>query len=297
MNADATGRVLAPYDRLQRADSALHRDLAPLLSMSYVARRGSTYVVIDPSERDRMQRLGGTLGDTPQGAYVRALTAYGRRTGRGGPAPLPRGTRPLSARCGTSLRGCTTAPRCSGARHRIAGTGRCRTGTAGDEPKLVLDAITLAAQEQWDDLVPLDPALAAISWVKPWAIDALQVRLDWRTRAPRHPRHAAHTPTRPCPSSTARSSCSRPLRCSACERALRSPRDRPEMIVEFIELCAQAMYATAARLPAGASRTRARTTLQGLAQVLHGNGRPLTFGRATRAQAVRSKVLDQLGKL
>ena len=68
------------------------------------------------------------------------------------------------------------------------------------------------------------------------------------------------------------------------------------MIVESISSYAQAMYATAARLPAGASRTRARTTLQGLAQVLEETG-ARSPSVEPRAQAVRSKVLDQLGKL
>src|SRR5690606_34565079 len=75
LTADAAGRVLASGDPLQRADSVVFGALARRLSMSYIARRLSTYVALDPSERDRIARFGANLGDTPQGAYVRALSA------------------------------------------------------------------------------------------------------------------------------------------------------------------------------------------------------------------------------
>lgn len=294
MNADATGRVLAPYDPLQRADSFVHRELAPLLSMSYVARRSSTYVGIDPSERDRIQRLGAILGDTPQGAYVRALSVIltgqveaGQRLFHEALARFPADQElrfeVVRPQLGALARG--TAPAA------MVETARGLTG----EPKLVLDAITYAAREQWDDLLRLDPELAAIPWVSPWSIDALQTRLDWRTRVATPPARRAYgdealalvdralvvQPT----------SALYGLRARAAIAA-----DRPDVIVESISSYAQAMYATAAHLPVGRQRTNARTTLQGLAQVLDETSTraPAT---APRARAVRARVLDSMAKL
>ena len=294
MNADAAGRVLAPYDPLQRADSALHRDLAPLLSMSYIARRGSTYVVIDPSERDRTQRLGAILGDTSQGVYVRALTVIlsgqaeaGQRLFREALARFPQDLElrfeVVRPHLGALARG-TASP-------DIVDVARELTG----EPKLVLDAIALAAHEKWDELMQLDTALAAIPWEKPWSVDALQVRLDWRTRVATPAARRAFADE--ALSLVDRALIVQPtsalfgLRARAAIAA-----DRPEMIVESIASYAQAMYATATRLPAGAPRNRARTTLQGLAQVLEETG-TRSPPVEPRAQAVRAKVLDQLSKL
>lgn len=294
MSADAAGRVLAPYDPLLRADSFVHRTLAPLLSMSYIARRGSTYVGIDPSERDRIQRLGALLGDTPQGAYVRALSvilsgdlAAGQRLFHAALLRFPRDAelrfevvRPHLA---ALARG--TAPP---AIAEIAG------GLTG-EPRLVLDALTQAAQSQWDHLLQSDSALAAVTWTRPWAVDALQVRIDWRTRVatPQVKRAYADEAL----ALVDRALVVQPtsalfgLRARAAIAA-----DRPDVIVESISSYAQAMYATASRQPQGAQRARARTTLQGLAQVLE-----LTAARAPssaqRAEAVRAGVLESLSKL
>ena len=141
----------------------------------------------------------------------------------------------------------------------------------------------------------LDTALAAIPWVKPWSVDALQVRLDWRTRVatPQARRAFADEAL----TLVDRALIVQPtsalfgLRARAAIAA-----DRPEMIVESIASYAQAMYATALRLPAGAPRNRARTTLQGLTRVLEETG-TRSPALEPRAQAVRARILDQLSKL
>lgn len=294
MNADATGRVLAPYDPLQRGDSALHRDLAPLLSMTYVARRISTYVGIDPSARDRVQRLGNLLGDTPQGAYVRALSVILAGNNEGGQrlfheslARFPDDpelrfevVRPY---LGALARG--TAP---------PGIAEVAAGMTG-EPKLVLECLTYAAREEWGTLLQLDPELAAIAWVRPWAIDALQVRVDWRTRVATPEARRAYGDE--ALSLVDRALVVQPtsalygLRARAAIAA-----ERPDAIVESISSYAQAMYATAARLPSGSQRASTRSTLQGLAQALEeaASKSPTT---APRARAVRATVLESLKKL
>ena len=294
MNADATGRVLAAYDPLQRAGSFVHRELAPLLSMSYIARRGSTYVGIDPSERDRMQRLAAILGDTAQGAYVRALAVIlagnadaGMRLFRESLARFPDDAelrfevvRPY---LGALARG--TAP------PAIAAVAQGMTG----EPKLVLDALTHAAREQWDDLLRPEPQLAAIQWTRPWAIDALQVRIDWRTRV-------ANPAARRALGDEALALVDRALvtQPSSALFGLRARAaivaDRPDVIVESISSYAQAMYATAAREPAGTRRASARETLRGLARVLDETAAK-SPAVAARARAVRTRVVASQGKL
>lgn len=294
MNADATGRVLAPYDPLQRTDSAVHRDLAPLLSMSYIARRISTYVGIDPSARDRVQRLGALLGDTPQGAYVRALAVMLA----GNNAAAQRLFRESLARFpdDPELRFEVVRPHLGALARGVAPPfiAEVAGGMTG-EPQLVLASITHAAREEWDALLRLDPQLAAIDWVKPWAIDALQVRIDWRTRVATPEARRAYGDEALALVDRALvvhpTSALFGLRARAAITA-----DRPDVIVESISSYAQAMYATAARLPVGTQRSNARTTLQGLAQVLEATSgkAPAT---APRARAVRAKVLDFMGKL
>jgi spermidine synthase len=294
MNADATGRILAPYDPLQQQDSFVHRELAPLLSMSYIARRGSTYVGIDASERDRVQRLGAILGDTPQGAYARALSVIlagqpdaGMRLFHEALARFPDDAelrfevvRPY---LGALARG--TAP---------AAVEEVARGMTG-EPRLVLDAITLAAREQWDELMHLDPQLAAIPWVKPWAIDALQVRVDWRTRV-------ASPEVRRAYGDEALAFLDRALvvQPTTALLGLRAraamAAGRPDVIVESIASYSQAMYATASRLPAGPQRANTGDTLQGLARVLEETA-TRTPAVAARARAVRAKVMESRAKL
>ena len=294
LGADATGRVLAPYDPLQQSDSAVHRELAPHLSMSYVARRGSTYIGIDPSELARIQRLGAILGDSPQGAYVRALAVIlakqsdaGARLFHEALARFPDDPElrfeVLRPRLGALARGEAPASMVAVAR-----------GLQG-EPKLVLDALTHAARGEWEDLLRLEPALAAIAWVHPWAIDALQLRVDWRTRVATPDARRAYgdealalvdralvvQPT----------SALYGLRARAATAA-----GRPEVIVESIASYAQAMYATAARMPEGAQRSRARTTLQGLAQVLEETA-AASPAVEPRAKEVRARVIDSLDRL
>ncbi|HPF28354.1 MAG TPA: fused MFS/spermidine synthase, partial [Steroidobacteraceae bacterium] len=73
MSPDATGRILAPYDPLQRPDSFVYRELSNALAFDYIARRMATFMPLDASLADRIKRMGNILGSTAQGDYVRAL--------------------------------------------------------------------------------------------------------------------------------------------------------------------------------------------------------------------------------
>lgn len=294
LTADAAGRVLASGDPLQRADSVVFGALARRLSMSYIARRLSTYVALDPSERDRIARFGANLGDTPQGAYVRALSAM-----TGGDTDA--GLRLFRESLGRypddpELRFETVRPFLASLAHGTAPPQVAEIAQAlAGEPRLVLDAIHAAANERWDDLVAMDGDLAAIPWMRPWAIDALQVRVDWRTRVATPQARRAY-------GNEALAMLDRALvvQPTSALFGLRTraalAADRPDAIVESISSYAQAMYATASRRPAGPQRDQARRTLQGLTRVLDETTHraPAT---APRAAVVRANLQDSLRKL
>ncbi len=293
MNAEQTGRVLAPVDPLQRLDSLVQRELLPRLSASYIARHLSTYVGIDPSTRDRIARLGALLGDTPRGAYVRALAVFlsvGSDTGtqafREALAAYPHDeelrfelVRPW---LGALARG--NAP------EHIEAIARELRG----EPRLVLDGIRHAARSEWDALAGLDPQLAAIGWTQPWATDALHVRLDWRTRV-------ASPEVRRAYGDEALALVDRALvvQPTSALYGLRTraalSAARPDVLVESIASYARAMHATASRASA-AQRTSTRRTLEDMAQLLEVTARQ-SPQHAKRAQVVRSDLLASIDAL
>jgi hypothetical protein len=65
MNGDTSGRILAPYDPLQRADSFIYTGpLREQLSFQYIARRNAVFLMLDPSLADRIgacRRFSGRL--------------------------------------------------------------------------------------------------------------------------------------------------------------------------------------------------------------------------------------------
>ncbi len=174
------------------------------------------------------------------------------------------------------------------------GIAEIARGLAG-EPRLVLDAIGAVAHQRWDDLVAMDRDLAAVSWMRPWAVDALQVRVDWRTRVATPQARRAY-------GDEALALLDRALVVQPTSAlfwlltlaALSA--DRPDAIVESISSYAQAMYATASRRPAGPQREQASRTLQGLTRVLDQTAQraPAT---ARRAASVRANLQESLRKL
>jgi len=293
MNAEQTGRVLASVDPLQLPDSHVHRVLLPQLSTSYIARRLSTYVGIDASLQDRIARLGALLGDTPRGAYVRALATIvsagndaGLQSFRESLARFPQ-----DAELRFEVVRPWLGPLALGeAPPHIVTIAQELRG----EPRLVLDGVRHAARSEWDSLAALDPQLAAIGWTRPWATDALHVRADWRTRV-------ASPEVRRTYGDEALSMVDRALvvQPTSALYGLRTraaiSAARPDVLIESISSYARALYASASRGSA-AQRTRARGALEELENLLETTARQAPQ-YARRAQVVRSDLLVSIDAL
>ncbi|MBX3695989.1 MAG: fused MFS/spermidine synthase [Steroidobacteraceae bacterium] len=294
MDPATTGRVLAPYDPLLRADSVVHRELAGRLSMSYIARRLSVQASADASTRTRIAALGRVLGPTTQGDYVRALAAI---LDSGNEMGLQWFRESLARHpADQELRYELVRPQLAALARGVASpeeTGLAR-GLAG-EPRLVLDALTHAARNEWEALSGLDAALAAIAWTRPWAIDALQLRADWRTRVATA--GAGRGYGEEAMALLDRALIVQPtaalfgLRVRAALGA-----DRPAAVVESVAGYARAIYVTAAQSRSAERRSRARATLDGLLGVLDETARAAPE-LGTRTAAVRGQLLDSISRL
>lgn len=265
MTADAAGRLLAPYDPLQRADSFVYRDLRSRLSMSYLADRVGTHLGIDASIIDRLRRMSEILGRTPEGAYVRGMWLYAR--GRGEDARQFLREKLASHPDDPTLRYALVRP----------WLGQLARGRAPEEIVAMAQALPAGAQDvlragraaangEWERFPALDPALAAVRWTDPWSLDALQLRADWRTRVSTPGARQALADeaialvdralvTQPSPGLLG-------LRARAAVAA-----ERADMVVESVWSFAQATYATAAQQPPE-QREAARRTLDGLVSLL-----------------------------
>ena len=181
LTPDAVGRVLAPYDPLQRADSWIYRDYLNRFSFDYIARREAMFVGVDSSTNDRLLAMANALGDAPGGfaARISALTANGesdpaRQLAREAVQLFPddQSLRYTYLRpwLGAIARG-TATPEIATAANALA-----------ESPAALIKAGRLTAQQDFQAVMDLDPVLARIPWTAPWKLDAVQARADWRGR-------------------------------------------------------------------------------------------------------------------
>jgi hypothetical protein len=181
--------VLAAYDPLQRADSFIYGPLRERLSMDYLARRAGMFVRIDPSAVDRMRNIAGNLGDSPEGAYARAL--YYRILGQRQrsqellrlaidqyPDYLPLRQEFLRGHIPALARGDATSD--------VAEVAAKLQGAAA----LLLDTARKGKNADLRAVATADNGLAEIPWSDAWYPEALEMRVDWRTQvsSPEHQR-------------------------------------------------------------------------------------------------------------
>lgn len=180
LSADATGRILAPYDPLTDANSAFRRALEPRLDVPYMARRIAGFAAVDPSAQDRLARFAASLGDTPQRAYTAGILLLSQSKGPQAREHFRRAHErfptddairyeTLRPYLGTLAR--DTAP---------ADIAQIARGFQAAEP--VLRAGRANAKRDWQSLANMDGELAAVPWTVTWSMDAIQLRADWRTR-------------------------------------------------------------------------------------------------------------------
>jgi hypothetical protein len=181
MSGESSGRILAGYDPLQRADSEIYSNLRPYLSFQYLARRNGVFVLIDPSLTDRVGRMAQILGATPDGEYARAFYYRMRRDTQRSmemfrlaidqyPGDVALRQEFLRDHFGDLARG--------GADPDITSVANALDGTSGE----LLAAARQAAKADWSAVAMADDRLAEIPWADGWYPEALELRINWRTR-------------------------------------------------------------------------------------------------------------------
>jgi predicted membrane-bound spermidine synthase len=181
MNGESSGRILAGYDPLQRADSEVYGSLRPYLSFPYLARRNGFFVLLDPSLADRVGRMSQILGDSPDGQYARAFYFRMRRE---------RQRSMEMFRLAIDQYPADAALRQEFLRDHFADLARGSAGPeiaevatplAGTSAEL-LAAARQAARGDWRAVAIADDRLAEIPWTDGWYPEALELRVNWRTR-------------------------------------------------------------------------------------------------------------------
>jgi spermidine synthase len=181
MTGESTGQVLAGYDPWQRRDSVIYGSLRQRLSFPYMVRRNGVFVLIDPSVADRLARMTQFLGNTPDGDYARAFYYRMKRQGDRSnqllrlsidqyPDYPPLRQEFLRDSFGALARG--DAP------PEIVEVAAALRGPAAD----LLVATQHAARGEWLEVARADQRLAEIPWTDAWYPEALELRINWRTR-------------------------------------------------------------------------------------------------------------------
>jgi len=181
MTGESSGRALAGYDPVQRADSEFYGRLREQLSFPYLARRNGVFVLLDPSLSERAWNMGKILGDSADGEYVRAFAWRMQRQQQRSiemlrlaidqyPDSEPLRQEYLRNQIG-ALAGGSATPEV-----RAVAAGLSGPSTA------LLEAAGHAARSEWAQVADRDASLAEISWDDAWYPEALEMRVNWRTR-------------------------------------------------------------------------------------------------------------------
>jgi len=181
MTGESSGRVLAAYDPWQRPDSLIYGSLREQLSFPYMIRRNGIFVLIDASVTDRLVRMSQILGNSADGEYARAFYYRMNRQGERSnqllrlsidqyPDNLPLREEYLRDYFGALARG-EASPDVVELASALRGP-----------PAELLAATRQAAKNEWRDVALSDPRLAEIPWTDAWYGEALELRVNWRTR-------------------------------------------------------------------------------------------------------------------
>jgi spermidine synthase len=181
MTGESSGRFLAAYDPSQRADSEVYTSLRSSLSFQDLVRRNGLFVLVDPSLSDRVGHMAQILGDTPDGQYARAFYYRMRRDRQRSmetfrlaidqyPDDIALRQEFLRDHFGDLARG-TADP----------DIAEVATPLAGSSAEL-LAAARRAARSEWQAVAMADDHLAEIPWADGWYPEALELRVNWRTR-------------------------------------------------------------------------------------------------------------------
>jgi len=182
MSGETSGRALAAWDPLQRADSPIYQGiLRERLSFPYLARRNGVFALLDPSLTERAWHMGQILGDTADGEYVRAFAFRMQRQMQRSSEMLrlaidqyPQAEilrqEYLRAHILELANGSAT-PDVQQVASALTGSSAALLATAGHVTRL-----------EWGEVADADAQLAEISWDDAWYPEALEFRVNWRTR-------------------------------------------------------------------------------------------------------------------
>jgi hypothetical protein len=181
MTGETTGRVLASHDPWQRPQSLVYGSLREKLSFPYMIRRNGIFMLIDSSLTDRLRSMAQILGESADGEYARAFYyRMIRQTQRS--TELLRlaidqypGYAPLREEY---LRNFFAELARDQASPEVADVAKPLQGSSA----ALLAAARHAARAEWREVAVADTGLAEISWTDAWYPEALDLRVDWRTR-------------------------------------------------------------------------------------------------------------------
>jgi predicted membrane-bound spermidine synthase len=181
MTAESSGRALAGYDPLQRDDSLVYGNLRDRLSFPYLARRNGVFALLDPSLAERAWRMGRILGETADGEYVRAFAIRMQRQPRRASEMLRLAIDQYpdsEALRQEYLRNHILALADGSATPEIREVAAPLTGPSA----ALLSVAGHIARAEWSQVADSDPELAEIGWEDAWYPEALEMRVNWRTR-------------------------------------------------------------------------------------------------------------------
>jgi spermidine synthase len=294
LSADAAGRVLAPYDPLQRgAPWIFQGDFARQLDFAYIGRRQMFFRLIDPSGVDRIRRMVPHVEDAAVARFLQAMLIASAGDG----ARARQLTLEASAADpGNALLGFAYLQGAIGqiARGELDEDLRARVARLPAAAQATLQGARLLTEGRLQELAALDGLLASARWTDPWHLDAVLLRAEWRSRV-------ATPELRGRLADQAISLVDRavvvqpslPMFAVRARAALAA--DRPDVLLESVASVVQWTFAQGIP-PAGPPRERALRSLEDLRRILATTTLEQRVD-ATRLAEVRGRIAEAMGRL
>jgi spermidine synthase len=181
LSAATASRILTQYDPLQRRDTWVFNSPDFAVAVDYLARRIALFEARDPGVARRLQRLAGLTPGAAQQAYVAAISRRVAGDIQGSLRLLQESVAldpGFAAARFELLRGWLAALARGDAPAEVATMAEALTGSAA----AVIEAARYANGGDWQKIPPLDPVLRTATWTDAWYLEAVQVRVEWRTR-------------------------------------------------------------------------------------------------------------------
>ena len=294
LSPDATGRVLAPYDPLQRGAAWIYQGpLGAALDFGYIGRRQMFFRNIDASSADRIRRM---LPHTPDPAARQYLQTVLIAAGGAGERSRAFAREAMAARPDSPLLGYSWLQTQLGqiARGAVTSEAGATISRLPPSAQASLRGSQLMIQGKFQDLAAMDDLLAEAHWTDLWYLDALLLRAEWRSRV-------SNPEVRSRLSDQAIALVDRavvvqpslPMFAVRARAALSA--DRPDVLLESVASVAQWTVATAAGGNA-ALRARSRASLEELARLLD-KQEPDPRVNAVRLAEVRAGIQDAIRSL